>query len=435
LDDENSGIWSAAPDRVKMSDLLSILEAQQKILSAIKNTSPEMCLVEQAYGRVLLENIHSPLDLPPFTNSSMDGFAVHSKDILGASVTSPVRLPVKMDIPAGTINQESLPAGAAARILTGASLPDGADTVVTVEDTDQFKGQQSSVLPEFVTIFTAASPGENVRPAGEDVAIGQLVLSKGRVLQPQDIGLLISLGIRQMQVARKARIALFSSGDELLEPGAALTPGKIFDSNRFVLTGLLQAAGAEVIQLGVARDSRESVTETLGKALQDPPDLILSSAGVSVGVFDYVYKVIKENGELTFWKVNMRPGKPVAFGEYKNIPVLGLPGNPVSAYIGCVVFVLPIIRKLHGLPPTGQNVIKAVLTEPLKSADGRESFYRGILRKENGVIKASLSGHQGSGNLFSLVQANALLIVPAGVTMIPAGEEVSAWPLEFGLDL
>jgi molybdopterin molybdotransferase len=304
---------------------------------------------------------------------------------------------------------------------------------VAVENTDQFKGAQSESLPEFVSIHAAVRPGENVRPAGEDVRKGQLVLSKGRVLQPQDIGLLISLGVRQVQAARKARIALFSSGDELLEPGEKLTPGKIYDSNRFVLIGLLQAAGAEVIQLGVARDTVESVTETLDKALQDAPDLILSSAGVSVGVFDYVYKVIKENGNLTFWKVNMRPGKPIAFGRYKNIPILGLPGNPVAAYIGCVVFVLPIIRKIHGLTPKAHKLIRAVLTKPLKSDDGRESFYRGIIRKENGVNKASLAGHQGSGNLFSLVQANALLIVPAGVTLIPAGEEISAWPLESGL--
>ena len=328
----------------------------------------------------------------------------------------------------------SLPPGTAVRILTGAPVPDGADAVVAVENTNQFKGPQSTALPEFVIIYMAARPGENVRPAGEDVQKGQLVLTKGRVLQPQDIGLLISLGIHQVQVARKASIALFSSGDELLEPGEQLTPGKIYDSNRYVLTGLLQAAGAEVVQLGVARDTSESVTETLDKALKDPPDLILSSAGVSVGVFDYVYKVIKENGELTFWKVNMRPGKPIAFGRYKNIPILGLPGNPVSAYIGCVVFVLPIIRKLHGLPATAQKVIKAVLTEPLKSDDGRESFYRGIIRKENGVNKASLAGHQGSGNLFSLVRVNALLIVPAGITLIPAGEIISAWPLESGLD-
>jgi len=417
-----------------MSELLSILDAQQKILSAIKNTNPEMCLVEQSYGRVLLEDVHSPLNLPPFTNSSMDGFAVHSKDVLNASLNSPVRLPVKLDIPAGYAIQGSLPAGAAARILTGAPVPDGADAVVPVENTDLFRDSQSTTLPDFVTIHAAARPGENVRPAGEDVRKGQLVLSKGRILQPQDIGVLISLGIRKVQVARKARIALFSSGDELLEPGEKLTPGKIYDSNRFVLISLLQATGAEVIQLGVARDTPESVTETLDKALLDPPDLILSSAGVSVGVFDYVYKVIKEHGALSFWKVNMRPGKPVTFGEYKKIPFLGLPGNPVSAYIGCVVFVLPIIRKIHGLPPMAQKVLKAILTEPLKSPDGRESFYRGIIRKENGVNMASLSGHQGSGNLYSLVQANALLIVPAGVTLIPAGEEISAWPLESGLD-
>ena len=258
-----------------------------------------------------------------------------------------------MDIPAGSSMKGNLPAGAAARILTGAPLPDGADAVVAVENTDQFKAQQSTALPDFVTIHAGASRGENVRSVGEDVRKGQLVLNKGRVLQPQDIGLLISLGIQQVQVARKARIALFSSGDELLEPGEELTPGKIYDSNRFMLMGLLQAAGAEVMQLGVARDTQESVIETLDRSLQDPPDMILSSAGVSVGVFDYVYKVIKENGDLSFWKVNMRPGKPIAFGRYKNIPILGLPGNPVSAYIGCVVFVLPIIRKIHGLAANG----------------------------------------------------------------------------------
>jgi len=417
-----------------MTELLPIREAQEKILSVIKPTEPELCFAEKAYGRLLAKDVFSPLNLPPFTNSSMDGFAVCSEDLINASPTAPVQLPVKMDIPAGSGSQGMLKSGEAARILTGAPLPVGADAVVPVENTDQFKSGQSTILPASVAIYAPVKPGENVRPAGEDVRKGQLVLKKGRVLQPQDIGLLISLGIRQVQVAKKARIALFSSGDELMEPNETLTPGMIYDSNRFVLTGLLEAAGAEVIQLGVARDTKESVITTLDKALQDPPDMIISSAGVSVGVFDYVQQVIKENGTLAFWKVNMRPGKPVAYGDYKGIPFMGLPGNPVSAYIGCIVFVIPFIRQIHGLPPFAQELIKAVLTEPLESHDGRESYYRGLIHRENGVNLASLTGHQGSGNLFSLVQANALLLVPAGVKIIPAGETVSAWVLDSSLE-
>lgn len=382
-----------------------------------------------------MEDIHSPLRLPPFANSSMDGFAVHASELKGASPENPVRLPVILDIPAGKSQEYTLPPGKAARILTGAPLPHGADAVIPVEATDQFTSLRDETLPETVACFAAVKPGANCRLAGEDVELGQLVLTKGKILQPQDVGLLISLGIRQVQVSKRARVALFSSGDELLTPGERLSPGKIFDANQYVLKGLLQSTGAEVVQLGIARDNPQSVIATLDKALQNPPDLIISSAGVSTGVYDYIYQVITQQGNLNFWRVNMRPGKPVAFGDYKGIPFLGVPGNPVSAYIGTLVFALPFIRQLHGQDPFAQKTIRAVLTEPLKSPDGRESFYRGTLKNENGTIKASLAGHQGSGNLFSLVLANALLIVPAGVNLIPAGEEVEAWPLESSLEL
>jgi molybdopterin molybdotransferase len=416
-----------------MPEMLSVLEAQQKILSAINKRDPETCAAEAAYGRVLAENIHSPINLPPFNNSSMDGFAVRSEETQKASTNSPIRLPVKMDIPAGYSKTEPLPVGAAARILTGAPLPPGADAVVQLENTDQQGATQTASLPDVVSIFVPVKKGENTRFIGEDVKSGQLVLKSGRILQPQDIGLLISLGIQQISVRPVPRIALFSSGDELLTPDQPLTPGKIYDANNFVLTGLLQKAGAEVIHLGIAHDNPQSVVETLDKALINPPDLILSSAGVSVGVFDYVRQVIEENGSLSFWRVNMRPGKPIAFGSYKNIPFIGLPGNPVSAYIGTLVFVFPVIRSLLGLPPFQQKLVRVILTEPLESPDGRESYYRGNIKQENGIYKASLTGHQGSGNLFSLVQANALLIVPAGVKVIPTGEEISAWALEDGL--
>lgn len=413
-----------------MTDLLSIREAQERILASLKPCSMEVCLTEASLGRVLAEEIRSPLALPPFENSSMDGFAVRSRELLQASTAAPVSLPVSLDVPAGSAEKLTLIEGTAARILTGAPLPAGADAVIPVEQTDQFTRAQTGQLPEKVGVFAPVRPGDNIRRAGEDVQFNQLVLQEGRLLQPQDVGLLISLGIRQVGVLRKPRIAIFSSGDELLTPEQTLTDGKIYDANRYVLASLFESAGAEVIQLGIARDDPASVVATLDQALAASPDLIVSSAGVSVGAFDFVRQVIEENGSLSFWRVNMRPGKPVAFGAYKKIPFIGLPGNPVSAYIGALVFVLPVLRKLQGLDPFTQKTVKVILDEPLESPDGRESFYRGNLQNENGVLHARMTGHQGSGNLFSLVQANALLIVPAGVKHIPAGAEITAWPLK-----
>lgn len=413
-----------------MTDLLPVREAQEKILAVVNAKGSETCKVELSYHRVLAEDITSPLALPPFNNSSMDGFAVRSVEVSNASPASLVTMPVSLDIPAGYANQGVLARGTAARILTGAPVPLGADAVIPVEDTDQYKAPQTGPMQKVVAFYKTAKPGDNLRIAGEDVQLGQMVLEKSRRLLPQDVGLLISLGIREVRAFQKARIALFSSGDELLHPGQPMTPGKIYDSNTYVLTGLLEEAGAEVIHLGIAQDNPASVKSTLDQVLQNPPDLIVGSAGVSVGAFDYVREVIEANGNLSFWRVNMRPGKPIAFGSYRNIPFIGLPGNPVSAYIGSLVFVLPLIRKLHGQPPYVQHLVQAVLDEPLSSPDGRESFYRGLIHIENGVFHACLTGHQGSGNLFSLVQANALLIVPGGVNHIPAGETISAWALD-----
>lgn len=417
-----------------MTELISIHEAQQIILSVKRKISTQPCQVEEAYGRRLAENILSPVNLPPFTNSSMDGFAVCSEDVTNASPHTPIHLPVKLDIPAGFAEQQNLTRGTAARILTGAPLPIGADAVVPIENTDQSYSKQTISLPNMVAIFSAAKPGDNTRHEGADIQSGQVVLKTGRMLKPQDIGLLISLGIRQVQVEKKVRIAVFTSGDELLTLDQPMTPGKIYDSNGYVLAGALRNNGTEVIQLGIARDNPESMKSMLDKAVQNAPELIIASGGVSVGVFDYVYRAIAENGRIAFWRVNMRPGKPILFGYYRDIPFLGLPGNPVSSYIGYLVFALPLIRHLQGLPPFNQKTVKAKLAEPLESPDGRECYYRGIIRQEEGIHKAYLTGNQDSGNLFSLVQANALLIVPAGQRLIPAGEEVTAWVLESELE-
>jgi molybdopterin molybdotransferase len=221
-------------------------------------------------------------------------------------------------------------------------------------------------------------------------------------------------------------VALFSSGDELLPPEAPLEEGKIRDSNSYTLAALLEGAGAEVIGLGVARDNRDSVKAVLEKAVKSQVDLILSSAGVSVGAFDFVKQVIESNGSMDFWRVNMRPGKPVAFGDYKNIPIIGLPGNPVSAFVGFEVFVRPALGKLSGVVGGSRRAVRVRCTEQIDS-DGRESYLRAQVQEENGSLVARLTGHQGSGNLHSLVQANALLIIPAGVKCVPAGQDVDAW--------
>jgi molybdopterin molybdotransferase len=259
-----------------------------------------------------------------------------------------------------------------------------------------------------------------------DIRAGEIVLRKGRILKPQDLGLLAMLGFANVLVYRKPRVALFSSGDELLQVDAPLEAGKIRDSNSYTLAALTEDAGAEVIRLGVARDTQEAVQALLEKAVERKVDLILSSAGVSVGAFDYVKQVIESNGKMDFWRVNMRPGKPVAFGEYKSILFIGLPGNPVSAFVGFEVFVRGAIGRLSGTSNGVRPTVRVRCEEQIDS-DGRESYLRSHVEEVDGLLVARLTGHHGSGNLHSLVQANALLIIPAGVKCVPAGQELQAW--------
>ena len=273
-----------------------------------------------------------------------------------------------------------------------------------------------------------AGIGVYIRPIGQDLRQGALILAAGKQLTPQDIGLLASFGYANVNVILKPRVAIFSSGDELAQPGQALGPGKIYDSNAFMLTGLLIQTGAQVLNLGTAHDDPNDIYKHLSGSLEHEPDFILSSAGVSVGTYDYVRKIISENGQIDFWRVNMRPGKPVAFGNFKGIPFIGLPGNPVSAFVGCLVFVLPVIRKLGGLDPYSARKVTAQLEEAVES-DGRESYLRCHITKTPGGYSAKLTGHQGSANLFALTQANALLILPSGVKSLPAGSQVKVWAL------
>jgi molybdopterin molybdotransferase len=406
--------------------LLSVDEAQERILSHFQPVESETLPLIECANRVLAQDIAATTDLPPFDNSSMDGFAIRVADVADIIAASPRSLKVVADIPAGASPIISLTTGEAARIMTGAQVPEGADAVVPVEDTDFINRDAGSVAPESVLINKSVKRGENIRSRGMDIRTGEVVLHKGRTLKPQDLGLLAMLGFANISVYRKARVALFSSGNELLEAGKPLEPGKIHDSNSYTLATLVEEAGAEVIRLGIAKDDRESVNALLDKAAALEADLILSSAGVSVGAFDFVKEVIETNGKMDFWRVNMRPGKPLAFGEYKNIPFIGLPGNPVSAFVGFEVFVRAAIGKLNGIYNGSRRKVQVRCAEQIDS-DGRESYLRAQVDEEDGALVAHLTSHQGSGNLHSLVQANALLIIPAGVKCVPAGQEVNAW--------
>jgi len=409
-----------------VSNLLSVVEAQQRLLERFSPLPVERIPLEEAAGRVLAQEIASRLDLPPFPNSSMDGFAVRSADIAAATPEKPQELRVVGDIPAGQAPDMIIQAWQAVRIMTGAPLPDGADAVIPVEDTDFNYRQVGVSAPDSVRVLRPVHLGENVRPRGQDVQAGETVLPAATRLLAQHIGFMAMLGIAYVPVHRLARIGLFSSGDELVPVSAPLTPGKIHDSNSYTLTALVERDGAIPLHLGVAPDDAAAVQATLDRAVSERADLIISSAGVSVGAFDFVRSVVEGNGELNFWRVNMRPGKPLAFGYYREIPFIGLPGNPVSAYVGYEIFVRPVLLKMAGIRGWNRVWQPATLLEAVES-DGRESYLRGVVSRQDGRLVARLTGHQGSGNLRSLVQANALLMVPSEVKSLPAGSEINAW--------
>lgn len=408
--------------------LLSVTEAQAKILTLLQPTTIEQVPIEKFAGRVLAEEITAPGDLPAFDNSSMDGYAVRSADSISARPDKPVLLRIVADIAAGSTPGAPIRAGQAARIMTGAPVPEGADAVAPVEDTNFAPGLPQPTALDAVLLYKGAAPGAYIRRRGEDVAQGQLLLRPGRRLLPQDVGMLAAVGRTSAAVYRRPRVAVFSSGDELVQPGSTPAPGQIFDANQYSLAALIEQAGAEVLRAVPARDDPQQIRTALAAAVQQGADLIVSSAGVSVGAYDYVRGVIEAEGSLSFWKVNMRPGKPLAVGLFHGVPLIGLPGNPVSALVGGHVFVVPALRRLSGQAQTTPLRLLAELDEALES-DGRESYLRAVVRREDNHLRVRLTGHQGSGNLFSFVQANALLIVPSGVKSLPAKSLVEIWYL------
>jgi len=412
-----------------LKDLLTVSEAINRLLSAVTPLSIELAALDDVVGRVLAESVSAKFDLPQFDNSSMDGFALRSSDTAGASPENPITLTVIADIPAGKCPTIELQAGQAARIVTGSVVPDGADAVIPVEDTNLGRLEPGSAAPAEVHIFRSMNDGDNIRTQGEDIREGDLILGPNIRLGPQEIGALAMQGLADIQVYRQPRVGLLSSGDELTPVGVPLEPGKIYETNAHTLGALINQNGGLNIPLGTSKDQRDAVKSLFDQAVQKNVDLIISSAGVSMGAFDYVRTVLEEDGKLDFWRVNMKPGKPLAFGHYRGVPFVGLPGNPVSAFVGFEVFVRPVLNKLLGLSHRPRRTVKVELLESIQS-DGRESYLRAIIEDADGRWAARLTGHQGSGNLMSLVQANALIIIPSGVKSLSVGAKVDAWFLK-----
>lgn len=413
-----------------MSDLLSVVDAQQRILNTFSPTQPVSVPISRAVRCVLAEDVYAPFNLPHFSNSSMDGFAVRAEDVADANREHPVTLHVIGEIAAGSEVPIELGAGQAIRIMTGGPIPPGSDAVVPIEQT--IYTPPKSGLDELATVAVSkpVKNGDYIRPKGEDVIARDLVLQAGNKLRPHDVSFLAMLGLGSVNIHRPPRVAIFSSGDELLSIGESISYGKIYNSNSYMLRSLVETYGGQVIDLGIAADTFEAVHQILEEGVKQGIDLILSSAGVSVGERDFVRAVMESYGELGFWRVNMRPGKPLTFGHYKEVPFIGLPGNPVSAFVGFEVFVRPALLKLAGARDWERSTV-SVIIEDLIESDGRESYLRATIEQRDGEWRGKLTGHQGSGNLYSLVKANALLLIPSGVKSLPVGSKVRGWLLDF----
>ncbi len=399
-----------------MTDLLNVEAALERILAVVAQPKAELVSLGSTLGRVLMQDALAKIDLPPFPNCSMDGYAVRSADVGGASDDSPVSLRRTMDIPAGTAPVGMLGPGETARIMTGAPVPDGADAVVPVEWTD---ADWRNGSPEAVQIRRGATAGVNIRQVGENVRIGDVVLRMGTVLRPQDIGMLAGLGQAEVTVYRRPKVVILTTGDELVGVDEPLTPGKIRDTNSYTLAGLVSHYGGIPVRLPKANDTLDAVRALFQQALAEEPDVIVSSAGVSVGGYDVVRTVLDELGEVNFWRVNVRPGKPLAFGLLRGIPFFGLPGNPVSAMVTFDLFVRPVLQQLGGLPDDA-TLHTAEVGEPMTS-DGRRTYVRVRLQRVDGRLLAFETGTQSSGALMSMVLADGLLIIPEDTRDVARG--------------
>jgi molybdopterin molybdotransferase len=399
--------------------MLSASDAQARILARINGVAPpELVPVGQALWRVTAEGIHAPMDVPPTDNSAVDGYAINSGDI---PATGRRALDVIADLPAGAVFSGALSAGQALRIMTGAPMPSGADTVYP----------QEIVTRDGPRVLVASiEKGANVRARGEDIEAGAVVVAAGTVLRPQEMGVLASLGLAQILVRQRPRVGILSTGDEVAEPGSARKPGQIYDSNRFALRGLAEAAGGEITDLGVAPDLFEDLRARLLFAASTA-DIVLTSGGVSVGDYDLVKAVLQEAGDIDFWQVAMQPGRPIAVGRIGDAHFFGLPGNPVACMLTFHLFVRPALWKLGGRRALFAPRFSASAVEPMRKKIGRCEFKRGIVSYADEGWEVRTTGPQGSGILTSMTQANCFIVLEEGRGDVSAGEKVWVEPFNF----
>jgi molybdopterin molybdotransferase len=400
--------------------MVLVEEALTQILEKIPRLGTERVSLLQAQARVLAEFIPAPRSIPPWDNSAMDGYAVRWQDIHNATPERPVVLQVLGDLPAGSVYRDSVGMGQSVRIMTGAPIPPGADTVIPVENTEG--------IPTQVRILSSMAKGSNIRRAGEDVQAKEPVLEEGTVLRPSHIGMLSAFQRSFVTVYQKPRVAILSTGDELLEIDQPWEEGKIINSNSYALTDQVVEAGGSPMQLGIARDSPAELRSKIQQGLT--ADLLITSGGVSVGDYDFVKTLLHEMGNVNFWKVAMRPGQPQAFGMLWGKPLFGLPGNPVSTMVSFELFVRPALLKMQGHRLLFRPTLRAVLQEDVPKKEGLLYLVRCRLRVQEGRIFAITTGEQGSGILSSMVKAQGLAVLPRDISLARAGEEVKVLLLD-----
>ena len=416
--------------------MISVEEALDKVLGYVSVLGEEEKPILDCPGQVLAEDIYSSIDIPPLDNSAMDGYAIRAEDSKGTSEKTPRFLRVIDTVAAGTISGCRLERDTAIRIMTGAPMPKGADSIVRFEDTDE----ASRVGPVAeIGILKEVGAGFDIRRAGEDVSQGAKVLSKGQVIRPSEVGVLASLGWGTVKVIRRPEVAILATGDELVDVGKPLPAGRIYNSNSYSLAALVRRYGGIPKMLGIARDNEDSVVASLHSALD--ADMLITSGGVSMGDYDVIKDVLAKQGKIAFWTVRMKPGKPLAFGiingvndagTVTKIPHLGLPGNPVSSMVTFELFVRPAILKMMDRKDLVKPSVKAVIRDSVVNNDGRRIFARVVVEERNGQYFANLTGPQGSGILSSMSLANGLAVIPEDRTGVAAGDTVQVMMLDWG---
>ena len=398
---------------------LKLADALARIIAEVEPVAgSETLAVRSALGRVLAEDVVSRINVPSHTNSAMDGYALNGAEL---SADGETRLEVIGTSAAGRPFAGEVGAGQCVRIMTGASMPSGSDTVVMQENVTRDG--------DTAIIGGGQKPGQHVRQAGEDIAAGNVALGAGTRLMPAEIGILASIGIGEVSVLRRPRVAFFSTGDELRSIGEALGEGQIYDSNRYTIYGMLSRLGVEVLDMGVIRDDRDAVEQAFAKAAEEA-DAIVTSGGVSVGDADYVAETLERAGTVGFWKVAMKPGRPLAFGCIADALFFGLPGNPNSVMVTFYQLVQPALQALAGMPdPAPPLTVSAVSASSLRKKTGRREFQRGVLsRSGDGRLVVHKTGHQGSGVLSSMAAANCFIVLPEDAGPVAEGDEVTVQP-------